>query len=225
MAWGFNGAGQCDVPAPNSNFVAVAAGTPHSLALRQEVPIESVASMAVHGDDELGLDVNLVDAILPGDSALVTTESRDEGITKLVIDCDGDVTLPDPPESLVTSIIGEINGDVTFSVLSVTAVADVITINLSQLPDQDTYTVTLAAEAIAGDNDFMIRALQGEVNNAGGGAGGSQAVNALDLSAVRLNFTADVTVGDNAKYDIVSDGSINAIDMSRCRLQFTNTAP
>ena len=33
VAWGGNWAGQCDVPAPNSGFVAVAAGEYHSLGL------------------------------------------------------------------------------------------------------------------------------------------------------------------------------------------------
>ncbi len=43
--------------------------------------------------------------------------------------------------------------------------------------------------------------------------------------SVRQMFMADVTVGDNAKYDIISDGMINARDLSRCRRQFTHTAP
>jgi hypothetical protein len=34
VAWGDNGYGQCDVPAPNSGFVAIAAGPWHSLALK-----------------------------------------------------------------------------------------------------------------------------------------------------------------------------------------------
>jgi hypothetical protein len=34
VAWGDNGAGQCNVPAPNSGFVAVAAGGQHSLGLK-----------------------------------------------------------------------------------------------------------------------------------------------------------------------------------------------
>ncbi len=187
------------------------------------VSIESVATMADHGPaGELGLTVNLTASSLPGDSALVTTESREDGITKLVIDCDGDVSLPATPEDAVESIIGVNNGDVTANVVSVTAVADVMTINLTALPDEDTYTVTLAGSVIAGDRDFLIRSLQGEVDN---GGSSSQAVNALDLSAVRLNFTADVTVGDNAKYDIISDGAINALDLSQCRIMFTHTAP
>ncbi|NIM49964.1 MAG: hypothetical protein GTO22_12080, partial [Gemmatimonadales bacterium] len=90
------------------------------------------------------LNVNLAASTLPADSALATTESREAGITKLVIDCDGDVTLPSPPEDLVESIVGVNNGDVTANVLSVTAVADVITISLNPLPDQDTYSVALS---------------------------------------------------------------------------------
>ncbi len=35
-AWGSNGAGQCDVPSPNSGFIAVAAGYGHSLGLRND---------------------------------------------------------------------------------------------------------------------------------------------------------------------------------------------
>jgi hypothetical protein len=34
MAWGDNGLGQCNLPAPNSGFVAIAAGYSHSLAIR-----------------------------------------------------------------------------------------------------------------------------------------------------------------------------------------------
>ncbi|NIM52166.1 MAG: DNRLRE domain-containing protein, partial [Gemmatimonadales bacterium] len=187
------------------------------------VSIESVASVVNHGAaGELGLNVNLAAQTLPADSSIVTTESREEGITKLVIDCDANVTLPDPVESLVESIIGASSGDVTASVVSVTAAADEITINLNPLPDEDIYTVTLAGSAIAGDNDFMIRALKGEVDNSGAS---SQIVNALDLSGVRLSFAADVTVGDNAKYDIVSDGAINALDLSECRVCFAHAAP
>ncbi len=187
------------------------------------VSIESVATMADHGAaGELGLDVSLAAETLPDDSALVTTEPREEGITKLAVNCDDDVTLPDPPESLVESIVGVSSGDVTAYVVSVTAVGDVITLSLNPLPDQDTYTVTLADAMIAGDNDFMIRALRAEVDNAGVA---SQAVNALDLSDVRMHFGTDVTVDGNAKYDIILDGSINALDLSECRLHFTHTAP
>ncbi len=187
------------------------------------VNIESVATVADHGPaGEIGLAINLAASSLPDDSQIITTESREEGITRLLIDCDDNVILPSPPESLVESIIGINNGDVATSVVSVTAVGDIITISLSALPDQDTYTVTLAGSVIAGDNDFLIRALQGEVDN---GGNSSQVVNALDLSELRINFSADVTAGDNAKYDIVSDGAINALDLSQCRIMFTHTAP
>jgi len=36
VAWGHNASGPCDVPAPNANFVAVAAGVYHSLGLRAD---------------------------------------------------------------------------------------------------------------------------------------------------------------------------------------------
>jgi hypothetical protein len=36
VAWGYNGYGQCDVPLPNVDFVAVAAGELHSLGLRSD---------------------------------------------------------------------------------------------------------------------------------------------------------------------------------------------
>ena len=36
MAWGYNESGQCDVPAPNADFVAVAAGFFHSLGLKSD---------------------------------------------------------------------------------------------------------------------------------------------------------------------------------------------
>jgi len=187
------------------------------------VAIESVQTVADHGAaGEVGLVVNLSAATLPAHTQLVTTESRDEGIHKLLIDCDGDVTLPDPPEALVESIVGVTNGDVTGNVVSVTAAGDVITIELSPLPDEDTYTVTLSDSVIEGDRDFLIRALQGEVTNNGTS---SQVVNALDLSTIRTYFTQDVTTGDNAKYDIISDGAINALDLSQCRTLFTHEAP
>ena len=35
MAWGFNSEGQCNVPAPNTDFVAVAGGGEHSLGLKR----------------------------------------------------------------------------------------------------------------------------------------------------------------------------------------------
>jgi len=187
------------------------------------VAIESVQTVADHGAaGELGLVVNLSASTLPADAQLVTTESRDEGIHKLLIDCDGDVTLPDPPDALVESIVGINSGDVTGNVVSVTAAGDVITIELSPLPDEDTYTVTLSSSVIEGDRDFLIRALQGEVNNAGTA---SQMVDANDLSQVRTVLGADVHAGDNAKYDIVSDGVINALDLSRCRMLFSRAAP
>ncbi len=39
-AWGRNADGQCNVPAPNTGFVAVAGGGEHSLGLKSSVPVE-----------------------------------------------------------------------------------------------------------------------------------------------------------------------------------------
>lgn len=36
MAWGYNGEGQTDVPAPNTDFIAVAAGRYQSLGLKED---------------------------------------------------------------------------------------------------------------------------------------------------------------------------------------------
>ena len=36
VAWGYNGYGQCNVPAPNTGFTAVAAGSSHSLGLKAD---------------------------------------------------------------------------------------------------------------------------------------------------------------------------------------------
>ena len=38
VAWGRNDYGQCDVPSPNQDFVAVAGGWPHSLGLKYMPP-------------------------------------------------------------------------------------------------------------------------------------------------------------------------------------------
>ena len=44
MAWGENYRGQCDVPAPNSGFIAIAAGFYHSLGLKDDGSVEAWGS-------------------------------------------------------------------------------------------------------------------------------------------------------------------------------------
>jgi len=39
VVWGDNGQGQCNVPAPNAGFVALAAGAYHSLGLKAMPPV------------------------------------------------------------------------------------------------------------------------------------------------------------------------------------------
>jgi len=186
--------------------------------------IAAAETVADHeGAGEIGLAIDLAASVLPDDSNLVTTESRDEGIHKLVVTFTEPIHLPLDPLEAVESIVGVNNGDVTANVVNVSGDGTTaMTIELTTLPDGDTYTVTISDLVAAGDRDFLVRALQGEVNNAGGG---SQVVNALDLSQVRMHFNDDVTAGDNAKYDLVSDGVINALDLSQCRFSFTHTAP
>jgi hypothetical protein len=48
VAWGDNEAGQCDIPAPNADFVAVAAGRDHSLG------IKSNGTIVAWGNNEAG---------------------------------------------------------------------------------------------------------------------------------------------------------------------------
>jgi hypothetical protein len=50
VAWGWDNSGQCDVPAPNSGFVAVAAGEYHSLGLKA-FPGDLNCDGAVNFDD------------------------------------------------------------------------------------------------------------------------------------------------------------------------------
>ena len=48
VGWGRNNHGQCDVPEPNSGFVAIAAGSEHSLGLKDD------GSVAVWGRNNYG---------------------------------------------------------------------------------------------------------------------------------------------------------------------------
>jgi hypothetical protein len=48
VAWGDNNSGQCDVPAPNSGFIAVAGGLNHSLGLKTD------GSIVAWGNDGYG---------------------------------------------------------------------------------------------------------------------------------------------------------------------------
>jgi len=235
-----------DVPAGHEldNPLVIVMNTDKTITATFELPppavqIVAAETVAEHGGlGEIGLPINLAASSLPADSPIVTTESRDEGIYKLVVTFDDDVCLPADPLEAVESVEGVDCGgqvlDVTGHVLSVTVLGDQMTILLNPLPDAYTYTVTLSASVAAGDRDFLIRALQGEVSNTGGGCADGQIVNALDLSRIRLSFLADPTapapghpVPDMpyAAYDIVSDGVIDALDLSTCRTLFTDQAP
>ena len=62
MAWGYNEFGQCDVPEPNSGFVAIAAGYGFSLAIRPESP-EVPEAQFVRGDSTAGGALDIADPI------------------------------------------------------------------------------------------------------------------------------------------------------------------
>jgi len=194
------------------------------------IPPQIVAAFTVAdhspGAGLVGLPIDLAAITSPA----IRTESREEGVQQI------DVVFSEPVDPAtvdpsVVSVVGWVGGPPpVWITTSLDPTQTVMTINFNPpLPDQDTFTITiantvtdLAGNPLAGDLDFNIRALQAEVSNSDPGP---QVVNAIDLSKIRLNFGADVTIGDNAKYDIVSDGVINALDLSRCRMRFSNTAP
>ena len=87
VAWGHNGYGQCDVPAPNTDFVAVAAGGHHSLGLKGGAP-------DCPGDLDGDGDVDLAD--LATLLAAYGTCAGDPGYNPDAdLDADGDVDLAD----------------------------------------------------------------------------------------------------------------------------------
>ena len=87
VAWGHNGYGQCDVPAPNTDFVAVAGGAYHSLGLKSDgsivawgydyhgqcnVPAPNTDFVAVAGGGEHSLG-------LRADGSIVAWGGNDDG--------------------------------------------------------------------------------------------------------------------------------------------------
>jgi hypothetical protein len=54
VAWGSNGGGQCNVPAPNADFVAVAGGGAHSLGVRRST-VTAVEAPGTSGTPPAGL--------------------------------------------------------------------------------------------------------------------------------------------------------------------------
>lgn len=84
VAWGYNGQGQCDVPAPNADFVAVAGGWYHSLALKAS---SEMFVLSPNGRE------NWIDSC----SYPITWSSTGSGIDhiRLLYSTDGGATYPD----------------------------------------------------------------------------------------------------------------------------------
>ena len=84
MAWGSNSTGQTNVPAPNTEFIAIAAGTFHSLGLKG-IP----ADFNSDGGVDLA-DLGLLTDLLSGPQTL-----GPPGFSRLSLDGDPDVDLAD----------------------------------------------------------------------------------------------------------------------------------
>ena len=83
VAWGRNLAGQCDVPAPNADFVAVAAGREHSVGLKAD------GTLVLWGSNEFGqctLPVHNVDFVAVAAGAFHTL-----ALKATMPDCPGDL--------------------------------------------------------------------------------------------------------------------------------------
>ena len=88
VGWGYNADGQCDVPAPNTDFVAVAGGGEHSLGLK---------APPVRGDLDGDGDVDLSDlAQLLSNYGMTSGAEYEDGD----LNGDGDVDLSDLAELL-----------------------------------------------------------------------------------------------------------------------------
>ena len=122
MAWGHNSSGQLDVPAPNTDFVAVAGGSSHSLGLKAD------GSIVAWGQNSYGqLDVpapNSDFVALAGGwyhSLGLKRDLKGGGCQPCDMNCDGDINafdiepfldlLFDPNAVPCDSCTGDANGD------------------------------------------------------------------------------------------------------------------
>jgi len=184
------------------------------------ITVVQAASLSDHGAlGELPIDIDLAASVGAGGSADVTTETRQAGLTKLFIEVSG----ADPDGCMsVADIVGN-PGGVQVPAYVATFTPDSMTIEFdAPLPNRQVYTVTL--DGVAGDADFEVRALAGNVYH----DLASQTVNALDigLTGIRAKFGLPVADPTNTPADVNGDGAINALDTGTVRLlYFGATAP
>jgi len=71
IAWGNNNSGECDIPFPNTGFIAIAAGQGLSLAIKSD----DMCNYVVAGDLNYDCTVNLEDLAIMVSSWLVDCKS------------------------------------------------------------------------------------------------------------------------------------------------------
>lgn len=201
----------------------------------EEVSALPALAAAASLNDHVGLGELAIDVDIAGTtSGDITTEPRSPGITRLALDfsseLDGSVgglneaavdITSNPPGAVIPAITTSLSGD------SLTLYLDFA----SALPDQYVYNVSVTDDVTtsAGDRDFNVRAMKGNVLTDAGA--GPQVVNALDLGlsgGVRGHFGDDPADPANTRFDVNADGGIDALDYSFIRLTggvFGNTAP
>lgn len=153
-------------------------------------------------------------------------EPRNSGLASLLISFSEALD----PATVSTSSVG-IQGVVSGNVSSRVSAAvlqsgnTAVAVTLSPvLPDQDTYTITVAdtvkdpaGNALGGDRDLVLTGLKGDVNS-------TRTVNTLDLMQVRAHVNETVTAA-NARYDVNNSGTLNTLDLLAARAYSGNSAP
>jgi len=126
----------------------------------------------------------------------------------------------------VVSIVGVLNGDCSPQVATDTLQGnDTLNVELAtQLPDQDTYTVTVSTSVqdvignpVSPGTVVVLSALKGDMN-------ADRRVTTADMAAVRAHVNEPITPL-TAKYDMNMDGRITTADMGAVRANLTHTAP
>jgi alpha-tubulin suppressor-like RCC1 family protein len=142
VAWGYNGRGQCDVPEPNSGFVAIAAGRHHSLGLKGD---GSIVAWGYNNQGQLDVPLPNGDFVAiagGGDHSLGL--KRDGSITAWGEDDSGECTIPAPNSGFVAIAAGHDHNLGMKSDSSLVAWGD-DSAGQCQIPEPNTGFVAIAA--------------------------------------------------------------------------------